>query len=204
MSFLPRRPALALGVLLVTACGACGGETATTGSGTPSVTRSPSATAGPTGEASTEWIAYTSERFGFSLEVPAGWTYSAATQDWPAGVYPEGGAAYTDQWALPPGPLPVLDILTQPLPQGTTREEFIADLDEGTATFCTVESTDEIVVDGSTGRLQRQTCGYNAYEVVVFDRDRVYLLYWIGGEVEDRALFEEIVSTFRFAPRTAD
>lgn len=59
-------------------------------------------------------------------------------------------------------------------------------------------------MDGSTGRLQHQTCGYNAYEVVVFDRDRVYLLYWIGGEVEDRALFEEIVSTYRFATRTAD
>ena len=146
-----------------------------------------------------DWTSHTSERFGFSLEVPPDWRYTPATEDWPQGVYPAGGSAYVDQWA-PPGSFPVIDIVTQKLPEDTTLEEFLVSIDEETASFCTVESTEQIVVDGSTGRLQRQTCGYNAYEVAVTDGDQVFLLYWIGGEVQDRSVFEDVLSTFRFAP----
>lgn len=150
--------------------------------------------------AATEWTPYTSGQYRYSLKVPENWIYHPATEDWPQDVYPVGGSSYIDQWELPPGPFPVIDIMTQRLASGMSVEEFMAWLDRNNAKLCTVESTEDIVVDGSTGRLQRQTCGYNAYEVAVFDERRVYLIYWIGGEIEDRALFEEILSTFRFAP----
>ena len=71
-----------------------------------------------------------------------------------------------------------------------------------TPAICTVEETSEVGVDGTDARLQRQTCGYNAWEVVAFDGDRVYLIYWLERAVAwPRAIwliFEQVLATFRF------
>lgn len=151
----------------------------------------------------------TSERFGWSLELPPGWTYTPATEDWPPHTYPAPGAAYTDNFERAAG-LPAIDISTQQLPDDQTRDEFVAELDEGNAAIsCLVEATEEITVDGVVGRFQRQTCAAgteNAWEVAVFDGDRVYVIYWIGAadaRAEDEPVFREILESFRFAAASA-
>jgi hypothetical protein len=158
-----------------------------------------SASPAPSGGTTT----FTSTRFGYSLELPARWTYSsAATEDWPPEVYPTSASPFSDRFASG-SMFPGIDISTQRLADGTTREEFLDWLDTENAKICTVESTEEVTVDEAVGRLQRQTCGYNAWEVTVFDDDRVYLIYWLGEPArmdEERTEFDRFISTFRFAP----
>jgi hypothetical protein len=148
----------------------------------------------------------TSVRFGYSLELPPGWVYRPATSDWPAHTYPAAAAPYTDNWERLPG-FPVIDISTQVLPPGQAPDEFVGALDEGSASVgCNVEATEEVTVDGAAGRFQRQSCASGseiALEVLVFDGDRVYVIYWIGlteERAEDEQAFRQILDTFRFAP----
>jgi hypothetical protein len=147
----------------------------------------------------------TSERFGWSMELPAGWIYRPATEDWPVHTYPAAGAAYTDNFEKPEG-FPVIDVSTQRLPTDQTPDEFLTDLDAGNNRIgCTVEQTDEITVDGSVGRFQRQSCAQGseiAWEVAVIDGDRVYLIYWIAltnAVTDDEDQFHQMLSTFQFA-----
>lgn len=161
-------------------------------------------TTAPVGSAAPDqgWLDYTSERFGYSLALPGEWRYRAATEDWPAGAYPTAGAAYVDNFEQPPGNYPTVDIATRALAPGETQDAFLEWLDEQNARFCTVEESGTIVVDGQEGRLQRQTCGYNAWEVAVVDGGQVYLIYWLGDPSRidaDRELFERVVGSFRFA-----
>jgi len=149
----------------------------------------------------------TSVLFGYSLDLPPGWVYRPATEIWPVRTYPTAGAPYTDNWERLPGPFPVIDISTQVLPADQTEELFMAALDEGNAAIsCSVAATEEITVDGATGRFQRQSCAGGsevAFEVTVFDGNRVYLIYWIGlteQAAEDEPVFRQILATFRFAP----
>ena len=147
-----------------------------------------------------EWKRVTSERFGYSLEVPGTFEHTAATEDWPAGVYPVADAPYTDLW-FDPVHFPTIDIVTQEMPDELSEAEFLAWLDENNAERCTVEETEEITVAGTVGRWQDQTCGYNSMEVVLFDDGWVYVLWWLGNVVDadaDRERFEHVLSTFEF------
>jgi hypothetical protein len=109
-----------------------------------------------------------------------------------------GGSDYIDQWIRPPGPFPVIDIASQPLAEGMTKEEFLAWLDEENSKICSVESTEAYEVDGVEARLQRQSCGYGAYEVAAIEGNNVYLIYWLGGSERDLESFQQILGTFRF------
>ena len=107
----------------------CAGATATV----PASVQ-PSAAADSPGPTSSEaWTPYVSERFGYSLELPGEWRYRAATEDWPADVYPTAGAAYTDNFEQPPASFPTVDIVTRQLDAGETQEAFLAWLDEQNA-----------------------------------------------------------------------
>jgi hypothetical protein len=203
------RLAFLAAILMVCACApAAGGATWTYNPPASAAPRSapPSAppdSAAPTSEPSDAPQVFTSERFGYSLSLPAGWTYVPATEDWPAGEYPSAISAFTDRFDRRPASFPAIDIQTQRLEDGMTQEAFLAWLDGENAKLCTVESTEEIVIDGATGRFQHQTCGYNSFEATVFDGDRVYLMYWLGATSlveEERPMFEAILESFRFAP----
>ena len=204
---MARRPATflaAVGVLVVGACGANVEPPDLTFS--PRLSPTPAATAVPSPTTTDEpspaaWTRFTSVRHGFSLELPSDWTYTPATTDWPPDTYPAGGSSYTDQLAAP-APFPVIDVVTQPLPAGTTADAFLAWLDVENARICTVEETEEVTVDGVAGRLQRQTCGYNAWEVALIGDGRVTLVYWlgIGSLVDERRTLDRVLSTFRFGP----
>ena len=135
--------------------------------------------------------------------MPAGWRYRAATTDWPVRTYPTAGATYTDSF----GPLgaffPAFDVSTQQLPDDQAPSEFLAELDAGNASngYMVVEDG-QIVVDGVTGRLQRQTLGTESiWEVILFDEGRVYAIYWVGLESQrevDEPVFRHMMDTFAF------
>lgn len=165
----------------------------------PSPAAQPSHTAGPVH--TTGWVSFVSDRHGYSLDLPPGWTFTPASADWPLGTYPVGGSPYTDALAGPGGSFPVIDIVSQPLAPDLSAEDFLAWLDVENARFCKVEETEVVVVDGVGGRLQRQTCGYNAWEVALIAEKRVTLIYWLGApanRVEERAVLDAVLATFRF------
>ena len=149
----------------------------------------------------------TSERLGWSAELPAPeWLYRPATEDWPPHTNPLPGAAYTDNFERPDEPFPVFDVSTQQLPSDQTQEEFLAGITEFSADFgCVVEAEEEITVDGAVGRLQTQTCASGmerVWEIVVFDGDQVYAIYWVGlidDAAADEPVFRGIMDTFEFA-----
>jgi len=169
------RLAFLAAILMVCACApAAGGATWTynppaTAAPGSAPTSAPPDSAAPTSEPSDAPQVFTSERFGYWLSLPAGWTYVPATEDWPSGEYPSAISAFTDRFDRRPASFPAMDNQTQVLEDGT-QEAFLAWLDSENSKICTVESTDEIVFDGATGRFQRQTCGYNAFEATVLRR----------------------------------
>jgi hypothetical protein len=173
-----------------------------------SASPSPSGPASEQPEPSLELVVgrVTSDRFGWSAELPAPeWEYRPATEDWPQRTNPLPGAAYTDNFERPGTSLPAFDVNTQQLPADQAHEDFLTDLDAFNEDLgCVVESEEEIAVDGVTGRLQQQTCaqgGENAWEVVVFDGDQVYAIYWVGGfgdAAVDEPVFRGIMESFRF------
>jgi hypothetical protein len=141
-----------------------------------------------------------SNRHGFSLGIPESWLYVPATTDWPAGTYPTGGAYYIDKFAVPDGNFPTVDIVTQRLGDGLSEEAFLAWLDVENAKICTVLKTESVTVDGAEARLQQQRCGYNAWEVALIDGGQVFLIYWLGSEVDeaaDRPRLDALLRSFR-------
>lgn len=142
------------------------------------------------------------------MEIPAGWRYRPATEDWPAEHdYPLPGARYSDNFEPADDGFPAIDVSTRELAAGQSREVFLAGLDAGSAGIgCTVEEETSALVDGEAARLQRQSCaggGETVWEVIAFDSERVYAIYWIGLTSEreqDEPAFIEALSTFRFAP----
>lgn len=171
---------LALAIAVVAGCGA-GKSPTLTYAPLPSplsvASPTPWSSPSPMPSESTAWTTHTSLRNGFALDLPPGWTDAPATEDWPADTYPVGGSPYIDQFAGPPGPFPVIDIVTRPFGDTTTAEAFLAWLDIGNGRICTVEKTDSVSVDGIVGRLQLQNCGYSAWEVVLIGDGRVTIIY---------------------------
>jgi hypothetical protein len=148
----------------------------------------------------------TSPRFGWSVVVPAGWLYRQATEDWPPGTNPAPGARYTDNIEHASG-FPTLDVSTRLLSAGQSPGDFLEELDRFNQSIgCEVEADEEGTVDGEVARVQRQSCAAGTetvWEVIAFDGDRVYAIYWLSRvtEVEaDEALFRETLGSFRFAP----
>lgn len=141
------------------------------------------------------------------MELPGPeWRYRAASEDWPPHTYPSPGAAYTDNFERPSENFPAIDVSTQELPSDQTPDQFMADLDAGTADIgCEAASTEDVTVDGVVGRYQVQVCagGFESIvEVIVFDGNRVYAIYWVGlaeDAASDEPVFRQIVSTFRFS-----
>ena len=176
--------------------------TASAGGGSPIASRP--VPASPSPQASAAWAMITSSRFRYLLSVPADWRYVPATEDWPDRVYPSAVSAFSDRFTHPSDSFPAIDISTQVLAPGTTPADFLTWLSSEDAKICEIHETEDVVVDGATGRFQRQSCGYNAWEVAVFDEDRVYLLFWLGLPAridEDRRMFQAVLDSFRFAPQ---
>jgi hypothetical protein len=147
----------------------------------------------------------TSPRFGWSAVVPAGWQYRRATEDWPLGTNPAAGARYTDNIEHESG-FPVFDVSTRLLGADQSPEDFLEELDRfGESLGCEVEAEEEGTVDGEVARVQRQSCAAGTeavWEVIAFDGDRVYAIYWLSRATEadaDEPLFRETLASFRFA-----
>ena len=199
--------ALALAVLIGCAAAVRPTSSPAPTAAAPTATPGPTASPPPTETPSAAPLAFktvTSPLFGWSVDIPVTWRLRAATIEWPAYTYPEAGAAYTDNMEPESGAFfPVFDVSVQTLPGDQSPEQFIASITaENEVRGYQVLSEDTVVVDGVTGRIQRQTIGAEGiWEIMVVDGDSAYAIYWVDLESQmavNDALFRRILGSLRF------
>jgi hypothetical protein len=100
----------------------------------PGATPTPTATASPTSTGpattpseTTELEAFTSTRYGYTVQHPASWGVSAATEDWPAGTIADPNLSSTDRLRPAASPLAIVAIAAQPIPDAATGADWLAD-----------------------------------------------------------------------------
>jgi hypothetical protein len=189
-----------------------GGAPAATPSATATATAAPTATAvptptpapAPTGPPLTGQ--FTSERHGFSISYPEGWSTRPATGPWTTGVvdfFNEGSDL------LQPGDPgnPFVALASQPLGD-RTREEWEADvwqilIDDDPGTASCASSAEPITIDGAMGITACNTA-------LVTDGGRGYaVMLWVSSdapsvaEVYDEAWFASVLATMELRPEDA-
>jgi hypothetical protein len=158
---------------------------------------------------------FTSTRHGFSMDYPAGWTATAATQSWPPNTFAQLGSPVLDQLAL--AGTYRLVIASQRLDPGQTEADWVAayfPAFEG-AVNCPnasdLAASPRLPIDGRSGYLRQAGCPMYAdsamssddivFEAFVFADDRVYEIT-LDGKV-DLPFFEALVATMKLDPASA-
>ena len=146
------------------------------------------------------WRTFTSARFQYRMEVPAGWVHSLPVDDLPDNLFPGEEAQFADRWDEPVLRTPYLIVsVFQP------ERKSIADWMERRVTQltagCDASDPFEISIAGTTGERRSATClaGY-ATEIVTFViAERVYTIE-SSAIAEDaatgRAVLDHVLETF--------
>ena len=166
-------------------------------SAAPTVT--PSATPGASASPSA-WKSFTSARFRYRLEVPAGWVHSFPVDDLPDNLFPGEEGQFADRWDEPALRTPYLIVsVFQPV------RRSIADWMERNVTQltadCDVSDPIEISIAGTTGERRSATCPAGLTTEIVFFviAERVYTIE-SSANAEDaatgRAVLDHVLETF--------
>jgi hypothetical protein len=148
---------------------------------TPSPTAPPSATpsvlASPGPSQALTWETFTSGRFPYRMEVPAGWVHSFPVDDLPDNLYPGEEAQIADRWDQPVLRTPYLIVsLFDPAPESIAAwmerngTQLVAD--------CDASDPIEISIAGTTGERRSASCMAGlATEIVSFSiADHVFTI----------------------------
>lgn len=172
----------------------------------PTATPTPTPTPKPTPTAPPLTGQFTSDRHGYSISYPEGWSTRPATAPWTAGFVDfghEGGDVLYD--ASVPAHL-FLALASQPLADRTPAE-FEADVwqvlvDDDPASDCAT-TAEPITVDGAAGVICSNvvlvTAGGRGYFILLYTSDDEA---WIG-ELHDDAWFRTVLATMELYPEDA-
>ena len=110
-------------------------------------------------------VTYTSDRHGYSVFLPDGWTVVERSGTWKVGVFFDGNSAgvdYYERRARDLGARLNLYLASQPIPTGMTFDEWATTHDEANdqahPCFDVVATYPEVTVDGEPARQQAQHC----------------------------------------------
>jgi hypothetical protein len=157
----------------------------------------------------TEWTTYTSTRYAYSVDYPADWIATPASQDWPAAgfSYPDDPAI--DKWVKPAaGSNWVLMFVSSvPLKPGENAKERIARLDADNATVCQLAKRTDVTLDGKPARQEEGMCFGSDYirQVAAVFKGRFYFEYVLSGSpLSDTTLatFDRFLESFHFGGNT--
>ena len=183
------------------------GGIGSTPSPTPSPTASPTSSPGPTATPeptpidTSEWTTYTSGRYGFSIDHPAGWEVQAADHDWafPADVdwlsTAQEAFVGTGDGVAPVDGLRV-STYSVPVAPGTTVESWYEANCAGYEDYCAAgDGAHAVTMDGYAGSLVEFTEEVQAFFVV---DNRIYVV--AAWRPEERDVLEAFISTMRLLP----
>src|SRR4051794_12051067 len=214
---------LGLTFAVVGAVAACGGDRVVpvASGSTPAATmRVPSAaaTAGSAAidpQASEATAGFSSTRFAYSIEYPAGWAVRHATDDWPTNGFPEPDGTATDRFAATPDSATWMFVSSLVLADGDSGAGIrikakdmddvrIGEMDSEFPLMCEVSPKVAVTVDGVAGRGQDlEKCFQRDYltDVLVSNDIRLYFIAVLNpGPIDaaTRSRFERFVGSFRF------
>ncbi|HUQ78001.1 MAG TPA: hypothetical protein VM427_03910 [Patescibacteria group bacterium] len=227
---------LALILIVAFALGACGPDRVaplSSGSSVPPTAPAPSPTAAatvpvasasgvpasarasePLPSESTAVVAYSSKRFGYAVDYPAGWVVRPATNDWPSNGFPEPEGTTVDRFAPAPDSPTWMFVSSVLLADGKTAagvpvkakdmdDVRIGEIDSELPLMCQVSEKVPVTVDGIAGRRQDLAgCFQRDYliEVLVSNDVRLYMIAVLNpGPIDapTRARFDRFVNAFR-------
>ena len=199
-AFLVEPPASGSGV---------GGASASPQLAAPCVATSPSASPSPVAAApadTTGWLPFSSDRYGYAVAHPSGWTATQATRDWSLEADRiDWQTKAADRFISTDAAYQIGGIsFSAPVPAGMSNEDWLAaytapQSDGAPTTGCTpIDQFEAVTVDGQPGLLNPDAC--DASQAFVFIGDRVYVFSaWRPGQV---SLLKGFLSTVRFQPDT--
>ena len=162
-------------------------------------TVAPSATPGASASPNA-WKTFTSTRFRYRLEVPAGWVHSFPVDDLPDNLFPGEDAQFADRWDEPVLRTPYLIVSVFQPARGSIADWMERNVTQLTA-GCDASPPIEISMGGATGERRSATClsGF-ATEIVLFViGERVYTIE-SSAAAEDaatgRAVLDHVLATF--------
>jgi hypothetical protein len=102
------------------------------------------------------WTTFTSPQYGYTVEHPTAFQATPATEEWPAGGIVGNVDPWVDRFLATFGGTNFVGIASQPVPEGTTSEEWIAAYEQQVAERapCAVppDAWADTVVDGTPAR----------------------------------------------------
>jgi hypothetical protein len=198
----------------------------------PSHTSTPTRTPGPTASSSPTPVAsiqpskstipvppltktFVSARNGFSIDYPADWTATPATQSWPSDTFIQLGNPELDELTLE-GKVRLV-VASQRLDAGQTEADWVAAYfrpfqgSVDCANASELAAAPRLLVDGESGYMDIAGCPMSAdaalsasdvvFNAFVFVADRVYQIT-LDGDV-DLAYFEAFLATMKLDPGSA-
>jgi len=176
----------------------------------PSPTSPPSPTIAPTAAPTdTSGVLFTSERHGYSLLLPDDtWAVDELPGEWPLGDSFNQEGPGTDAVSGPASePALLILINSQPVPAGTTLEEWAGEYDKANKHWfptCALERSAAGVVRGEEAHFRNYLCGgtERAIEAAMFHGGRAYVIR-IGAPASDpsmdvRPVLDGWLSRFQF------
>jgi hypothetical protein len=117
-----------------------------------------SAAPSPTPSPSLAWETFTSDRFGYRVELPVDWLHSAPVDDLPDDLYPGDESAYADRWDQPVQRFPYVVIAVID-PEPETDAAWLERNVASAVAMCDASDPVAVGVDGATAERRTAACG---------------------------------------------
>lgn len=152
----------------------------------------------------TSWSSFTSIRHGETLRFPTGWTATAATEPWPAGLDPTD--AMQDVFFLPANGDQGFSAVSQRLPNGETGLVWLTSYELHGATYTGLKQCWPAPADMEHTTISGEPAwvhgGCGSIEAITFVGGRIYVMQLWNSF--DRPLFDAFLSTMTFTPDRAN
>lgn len=149
------------------------------------------------------WETFTSDRFGYRIEVPSGWTHGAPTDDLPDELYPGDEGELGDRWDPPVMRAPWLIVSVLDPAPAETPDEWLTRNFTLLEQFCDASEPTDVVVGGEPGTRRTILCPAGlAGDLVLFVHEGRIFGIEMGGAPRDAetmaGILDHALGTFAF------
>ena len=148
-------------------------------------------------------LPFTSDRFGYVIGVPQGWTLTAPDSDLPDQFYPGSEPQYADRWQPATSTVPWVVVAVRDPAPAQTAEAWIAANAAAFKEACGATADTAVTVGGETGTLLLGSCGagISTIGVQVVHGTKAYTFevnYPSQEYATYRVLFDQILASVQF------